>query len=405
MASFTTVWGTRTEINNTPVVDGQLLFETNQDRAYTKLYNDTHIRKEIGSYDWSVLINKPFESTGAGLVVNNGVISTGGLNWSEVINKPFNTLSNSFVVNIDNELTLGNQIWGDVKLKPFRTIGSRLSVNADDEIYVSGQSWNETTDKPFTSLGIGLEINDGVLEATGAIVGGIRWFNINSKPFETIGNTLTVVDGVLSANPSLSNIAWNDIINKPFNAIGNGLTVDNHVLKIDTTVIKSWNDISDKPFTTVGNGLSITGTTLNVNGVTWNNVFDKPFETIGGGLSISSNVIYANIRSVILEPSTWTDSGITYGHEVIRINGSTAAELYGSRYIEKGFTLSSSSDVNVTFSNSVIEAGSEINVYCDVFGLDFKNIVIQSGSCEITFPQYDISTLDTPDRICRIYIK
>lgn len=377
MASFTTVWGTRTEINNTPIVDGQLLFETDQDNNI-KIYADTSPidRIDIGTYDWANLV-LPFRTIGVGLSVNNNVLSQVDITWSDVRNKIFNTIGNGLNVDINDRLNLNTQGWEDIKNKLFATVGSRLLVNEDKEIYLGGQTWDETANRPFTSLGVGLEINDYVLEATGAIQGGLDWSTqIINKPFNTIGSTLTVADGVLSANASLSGVTWANVTEKPFDTIGSGLIIDGTVLKKDTTEVKSWSDITD-----------------------------KPFNTVGAGLTVTNNTLSALIKTATLETSTWTSSGMTFSHDLVKVNNTTISEVYGTRYIEQDFTLSRSNEVTVTFTSSAITESSTIKIYTDLYGLNFKNAVLQNGSCTITFPKCDIAPLDTLNRLCRIYIE
>lgn len=102
MANILPVKGTTTDINNTPIVDGQLLFETNSTEGQNHIYIDVeNNRIPIGVYDWSQIENKPFNSIGVGLVVTNGVLDLESpitVDWDDITNKIFDTIGDGLYV-------------------------------------------------------------------------------------------------------------------------------------------------------------------------------------------------------------------------------------------------------------------------------------------------------------------
>ena len=377
MASFAPIRGTRTEINNTEIVNGQLLFETDQSTSNTNLYADTSSSDRIvlGNFDWDKLSEKPFNEISTGLDVSNDALIITGRTWNQLTGKPFNTIGSGVTVNEDDKLTSAWQ-----------------------------QSWNQTPNKPFTSLGTGLVIENHVLKATGAIVGGLDWSTkVIDKPFETIGSTLTVTDGVLTANTSLINVTWSDVINKPFTSIGTGLTVVGTQLQADTSVIYTWNDINNKPFNDLGTGLVVDNNELDAE-VSWGNI-DKPFNTIGTGLNNNNDSLNMDINTIeittISNSATQSDPSKVIHYEALSINSSTNTEIKGTKYMEYSQTLSTTVNTVYTFTHTEIKYNSFIQVYSSKWGLAVKKIEKSNGVCRVYIPKS--STADTVK--CRIYIK
>ncbi|MDR3137285.1 MAG: hypothetical protein LBT73_00120, partial [Tannerellaceae bacterium] len=81
---------------------------------------------------WSEVTSKPFSSIGSGLSVVNNTLTAPTPTWATTTGKPFNTLdlANSFIV-IDGELGTRQTVpfWSSVFNKPFESIGAGLSVN------------------------------------------------------------------------------------------------------------------------------------------------------------------------------------------------------------------------------------------------------------------------------------
>lgn len=112
MTRILPVRGTSIEINDTPIVNGQILFETDSD-TQNRVYMDIEVesnnsiipkRIEMGIYDWNHIDNKPFNSIGTGLNVTNGVLNLDSpivVTWSDITNKPFNIIGDGLYVSND----------------------------------------------------------------------------------------------------------------------------------------------------------------------------------------------------------------------------------------------------------------------------------------------------------------
>lgn len=102
MTKILPIRGSNTEINNTPIVDGQLLFEINSSNGQNHIYMDNGtVRIPIGLNDWSQIVDKPFSSIGVGLNVINGVLSLSSplnVSWSDVKEKLFDDIGNGLFV-------------------------------------------------------------------------------------------------------------------------------------------------------------------------------------------------------------------------------------------------------------------------------------------------------------------
>ena len=137
MSCFAIMKASRDEINHTPIVDGQLLIETDHHNPldlsrYNKIYmdnniNDEMVRKELGITSWLGL------------------------------STPFKTIdTDSLTVNSD-ALTVKNKRWNQISNKPFETIGSTLYVK--NGALTFAYNWNEITNRPFYTVGYGLNVD------------------------------------------------------------------------------------------------------------------------------------------------------------------------------------------------------------------------------------------------------
>lgn len=92
------VKGTTSQISNTPILDGQILFETDNTAGQNHIYIDVETnRVPVGIYDWNQIENKPFTSIGAGLSVTNGVLNLDSpiiIDWDDITLRPFTTIGN-----------------------------------------------------------------------------------------------------------------------------------------------------------------------------------------------------------------------------------------------------------------------------------------------------------------------
>ena len=147
MTRFLPIRGTTTQINNTPVVDGQILFETNNSNGQNHIYVDVdNDRIPVGISDWSQVVNKPFETIGSNLAVVNNVLSATSQSWSQITNKPFNTIGSGLTV-VDGALTANvpTPTWNNVNNKPFSSIGSGLTVDSDNKLNANVRSVSVST--------------------------------------------------------------------------------------------------------------------------------------------------------------------------------------------------------------------------------------------------------------------
>ena len=203
MAKLLPVRGSQTTIANTPILDGQFLFETDQLEGCNHIYLDVSSQRiPVGIYNWNVIENKPFNTVGTGLTVDNDDLQI-NIQWLEVTNKPF------------------------------VQIGSNLTVSLSGVLSADPQDWSIITNKPFESIGSGLSVVNNTLIAN---IPTQNWFDILNKPFETIGSGLNVVNNQLIAD--FSTINWSDITSKPFSTIGDGLSVSNNVLSANIKIVE-----------------------------------------------------------------------------------------------------------------------------------------------------------------------
>lgn len=101
MSSLAIMRGSRNEINNAPIVDGQIFMETDQTGVeYNKIYidNDTE-RLNLGIDNWNNIINKPFETVGDTLSTAENKLSI-HTEWDRITNKPFEIIGDG--INISN---------------------------------------------------------------------------------------------------------------------------------------------------------------------------------------------------------------------------------------------------------------------------------------------------------------
>lgn len=148
MTRFLPIRGTTTQINNTPVVDGQILFETNNSNGQNHIYVDVdNDRIPVGISDWSQVVNKPFETIGSNLAVVNNVLSATSQSWNQITNKPFNTIGSGLTV-VDGALTANvpTPTWNNVNDKPFSSIGSGLTVDSNNRLNADVRSVSVSMD-------------------------------------------------------------------------------------------------------------------------------------------------------------------------------------------------------------------------------------------------------------------
>lgn len=105
MSSLAIMRGSRNEINNAPIVNGQIFIETDQvGTEYNKIYIDNNNERTVlGIDNWNDIINKPFETVGDSLSITNGTLSI-KTDWSELTDKPFEEIGYGVSVDDDGNL-------------------------------------------------------------------------------------------------------------------------------------------------------------------------------------------------------------------------------------------------------------------------------------------------------------
>ena len=94
MSCLAVMRGSKAEISNAPVVDGQLFIEIDQVRtqnlsSYNGMYIDNENQRfKLGINDWDGILNKPFESVGDTLATAEDKLSI-HTEWDRLTNKPF----------------------------------------------------------------------------------------------------------------------------------------------------------------------------------------------------------------------------------------------------------------------------------------------------------------------------
>lgn len=136
MTQFSPIRGTTSQINNTPIIDGQLLFEIKNSNGQNHIYIDVDSeRLPMGISEWSQVQNKPFETIGSGLSVTNNVLSADDQTWSQIQNKPFERIGSGLsVVNGVLNANVGTPRWTEVDDKPFSSIGEGLNVDSSNRL-------------------------------------------------------------------------------------------------------------------------------------------------------------------------------------------------------------------------------------------------------------------------------
>lgn len=372
MANFNPVRVALANLNSTPIVDGQLLFVTDQDNGKNNIYIDVgSVRKQVGLFDWSVILNKPFNTIGSGLVVTDGVLE-GETRWDMITDKPFETVGDG--LKVEGNALKSDVAWNDVTNKPFNTIGAGLSV-VNNALTANAQPWGTISNKPFNSIGAGLTVDsNGVLIAIGGGT-GVDWSTeINNKPFETIGSGLQVINGALETDITLG---WTHVTNKPFDTIGSGLSVNSNR---ELFTQYAWGDVTSKPFATIGNGLN----------VDVNNVLNTDIQTIS--VPINGTASQYNV----CEQTLTINAGMT---------SEVNTEINGTKYMQYTKNLSVSADNEFRFESDELLATSLIDVYTSKQSMSPKSIVIDTTNsphtCTLTFPKSDVAENMT----CRIYIR
>ena len=95
-----------------------------------------------------------------------------------------------------------------------------------------------------------------------------------------------------------------------------------------------------------------------------------------------------------------TPSSTAIQYEAVVING-TYNIVGGTMCMEQTLTLSDTQDTDFVFTNSVLTADSEVDVWFSEFGLYPKDIDVQTGTCTVTVEKQ----MTSRQLLCKIYIR
>lgn len=394
MTQFLPIRGTATQINNTPIVDGQVLFETSNSNGQNHIYVDIKTHSSVLPNNF--ITDSPYyvnyDSTFLTIHSTNDIIvekwHTGSAYGALVKHKNQTNeivLTPVFVSNDEDEVAFYQNDTAHTRWSYFTfndttwyisrgdSVSSESSFSPTDVLYETSLIVN--TESVATEIpsweAVGAEFLNFLYNGTRVPIGISDWEQVTDKPFETIGNNLTVVNNVLSADDQ----TWNQILNKPFSSIGSGLTVTNGVLSANVAT-PSWSTIDNKPFTDIGVGLTVD----------------------------SNNRLNADIRNIELS-TEGTSAQNTFRHQVLAINisgTSTSTEVNGTKYMQYQQTLDTTNNTVYTFSNADITNTSAVDVFTDIWGIDPISVNIETGICRVTFAPHDTANTSMT---CRIYIK
>lgn len=142
MSLVSPIRGTPTQIRNTPILDGQILFEVSNPDGQNHVYIDVDDnRYAVGLAYWNQLENKPFESIGYGLSVINGVLTADAQSWDMILEKPFERIGTGLTVtNGVLSANIGVPSWSDIVNKPFSSIGEGLTVDSNNRLNANVRS-------------------------------------------------------------------------------------------------------------------------------------------------------------------------------------------------------------------------------------------------------------------------
>lgn len=368
MTKILPVRGTTTEINNTPIVDGQILFETDNANGCNHIYMDVEMESDF-------ITNSPY------YINNTGICMT--LNVSNIvpyidINKINNGEAYMALVYYGFQYATPMLISNNPNTVTFRFIPTQTSgegTGGDVYEYSDTCEYNDTT--WYISHGANIQ-HSSIL---GCIPNNIsinfattNWSEIGYYFLQRIYENINSQNLIIPQRVSLGIYDWSQILNKPFETIGNNLSVIDGVLDLS-------NPIS----------------------ATWTNIVNKPFSTIGNGLYVENNKLNACVE--IADLNTYGTASATQAHYqefYILYNGTPYyTTLNGTTYLEYSQTLSTTNNTVYTFNNIDITSNSAIDVFTSIWGVNPISINVTTGTCTVTFEPHTESVNMT----CRIYVK
>lgn len=115
--------------------------------------------------------------------------------------------------------------------------------------------------------------------------------------------------------------------------------------------------------------------------------FDTWFANVRGQLSEdAAGNLQNEIDSIAVERSG-TASGTTVSSQYIKVNGTNRGLIYGTSYMEKSHTTSSSGETTCEFTNGLITTNSGVSVMCTNGNAYYSRVVVTDGRVQVVFPK------------------
>lgn len=375
MANILPVKGTNEEINNTPIVDGQLLFETNGSNENNFIYTDIEVESDFIS-DSKYYVNDTNTFVDIVPISNQELIFNkkyDGEAYCAVI-KYFVNGYGWYVTPIvfsDNETSVEFTMiayQGGVPFASFDYTYSSTCEFNNKTWYITGEMRLPTNYVSISPSDLFFDNNDSSLS-----ISDITLLLLNEIYSDTSQNQNTVM---IPKRINVGVYDWNEIINKPFNSIGSDFIVTNGELNLASSISVSWNDVVNKPFNTISSN---------------------------NGLYVGT---YSGIEKLCATVETFSiqwmgDSSFKYQQLQSRTDqGNRTMDLSNSKYIEEYISLGYvEQTISITTSN--ITANSVIDVLTSIPSIRPTSISISGNTCTLVFPPQDRMI----DITCRIYIK
>ena len=120
--------------------------------------------------------------------------------------------------------------------------------------------------------------------------------------------------------------------------------------------------------------------------------FDIWFDNVKGQLSEdAAGNLQNEIDSITVERSG-TASGTSVSSQYIKVNNVNRAVIYGTSYMEKSHSTSSSSETTCEFTNSAITTGTGVSVMCTNSNVYYSRITVTNGKVQVVFPKSQASS-------------
>ena len=371
MTKILPIRGSNTEINNTPIIDGQLLFEINSSNGQNHIYMDVEKESEF-------ITDSPY------YINNTGICMT--LNVSSIL--PYidiNKINNgeAYMALINHSFQYDTPMF--------------ISTNPDAVIFrfIPTQTSGEGTGGDIYSYSTTCEYN------------GVTWYISHAANIQH-SSVLSCIPNNIRLNFAGSD--WSEIGYYFLQSIYENANSQNSMIPARIPIgLNDWSQIVDKPFSSIGVGLNVINGVLSLSSplnVTWDDINNKLFDDIGSGLSVSQNELSADVRHIMFAWRAGTASANYAKYQQITItnkDGYYTQQINDTKYMEYSQTLNTNSNTVYTFTSSDdITLNGAIDVFTSIYGFKPISIVAANGVCTVTFPPYDTANTSMT---CRIYIK